>query len=177
MRARIRVIPDSMHYRYDNVITLRTFSKIFGLAGVRVGFGFAHEELIGNLLKVKLPFEPSAPAEAAAIGALADREFYYRSLEQNVRGIRLFTDSLRELGLEFAPPEANFVMIILPDADVAARLVHDLLIQGVIIRPLEAFGLPHCVRISTGSDADNETCVEALRRSVLSAGLLAGKGV
>ena len=53
--------PDSMHYRYDNVITLRTFSKIYGLAGVRIGYGFAHEELIRNLLKVKLPFEPSTP--------------------------------------------------------------------------------------------------------------------
>ena len=65
--------PDSMHYRYDNVITLRTFSKIFGLAAIRVGFGFAHEELIANLLKVKLPFEPSGPAEAAAIGACRAR--------------------------------------------------------------------------------------------------------
>ena len=60
--------PDSMHYRYDNVITLRTFSKIYGLAGVRIGYGFAHEELIRNLLKVKLPFEPSTPAQAAGIG-------------------------------------------------------------------------------------------------------------
>jgi len=71
--------PDSMHYRYDNVITLRTFSKIYGLAGIRIGYGFAHEELIGNLLKVKLPFEPSALAQAAGIGALADKEFVHRS--------------------------------------------------------------------------------------------------
>ena len=55
--------PDSMHYRYDNVITLRTFSKIYGLAGLRIGYGFAHEELITNLLKVKLPFEPSSLAQ------------------------------------------------------------------------------------------------------------------
>jgi histidinol-phosphate aminotransferase len=60
--------PDSMHYRYDNVITLRTFSKAYGLAGARIGYGFAHEELIRNLLKVKLPFEPSTPAQAAGIG-------------------------------------------------------------------------------------------------------------
>jgi histidinol-phosphate aminotransferase len=160
--------PDSMHYRYDNVITLRTFSKIYGLAGIRVGFGFAHEELIANLLKVKLPFEPSAPAESAAIGALSDREFFYRSLEQNARAIRLLTDSLRELGLPFAPPEANFVMVELPHRDAARRLVHDLLKQGVIVRPLEAFGLPQCIRISTGSDEDNEICVAALRNAVQS---------
>jgi histidinol-phosphate aminotransferase len=161
--------PDSMHYRYDNVITLRTFSKIFGLAGIRVGFGFAHEELIANLLKVKLPFEPSALAEAAAIGALSDRDFFYRSLAQNARGIRLLTESLRDMGLAFAPPEANFVMVELPDADAADRLVHELLIHGVIIRPLKSFGLPRCVRISTGSDAENEKCVDAMAKAVQSA--------
>ena len=78
-----------MHYRYDNVITLRTFSKIYGLAGARIGYGFAHEELIRNLLKVKLPFEPSTPAEAAGIGALGDKEFLHRSLEVNARGIQI----------------------------------------------------------------------------------------
>jgi len=73
--------PDSMHYRYDNVITLRTFSKVYGLAGVRIGYGFAHEELIANLLKVKLPFEPSTLAQAAGIAALEDKAFLHRSLE------------------------------------------------------------------------------------------------
>jgi histidinol-phosphate aminotransferase len=169
--------PDSMHYRYDNVITLRTFSKIYGLAAIRVGFGFAHEELIANLLKVKLPFEPSGPAEAAAIGALQDKEFFYRSLEQNARGIRLLTGALRDLGLTFPPPEANFVMVVLPDAGIAARLDHDLLVQGVIVRPLAAFGLPNCLRISTGSDADNEKCAAALRRAVVSAGVFAQEGM
>ena len=90
--------PDSMHYRYDNVITLRTFSKVYGLAGIRIGYGFAHEELIKNLLKVKLPFEPSTLAQAAGIGALADKEFLHRSLELNARGIRYLTESLRQVG-------------------------------------------------------------------------------
>src|SRR5579859_7102990 len=70
--------PDSMHYRYDNVITLRTYSKIYGLAGLRIGYGFAHEDLIGNLLKVKLPFEPSTPSQAGAIAALDDKEWLDR---------------------------------------------------------------------------------------------------
>lgn len=155
--------PDSMHYRYDNVITLRTFSKIYGLAGARIGCGFAHEELIRNLLKVKLPFEPSALAQAAGIGALADKEFVYRSLEENARGIRLFTDAFTRLGLEVVPSEANFVMIPFPDADKASRVVEGLLRQGVIVRPLKSFGLPHCIRISTGTQSENERCAEALR--------------
>ena len=100
--------PDSMHYRYDNVITLRTFSKIYGLAGIRIGYGFAHEELIGNLLKVKLPFEPSTLAQAAGIGALADKEFLHRSLELNARGLRLLTDSFRGFGIDSGAIRSEF---------------------------------------------------------------------
>src|SRR5271168_147907 len=114
--------PDSMHYRYDNVITLRTFSKIYGLAGVRIGYGFAHEDLIANLLKVKLPFEPSSLAQAAGVAALADREFLHRSLELNARGLELLSSSLRELGLQVVPSDANFVMLVLAEPEQAARL-------------------------------------------------------
>ena len=159
--------PDSMHYRYDNVITLRTFSKIYGLAGVRIGYGFAHEELIRNLMKVKLPFEPGTLAQAAGIGALADKEFLHRSLELNARGLRLFESVFQEMGLNVVPSEANFVMLALPSPEHAAQLTEELLTQGVIIRPLKAFGLPNCVRISTGSDEENERCVEATRKAAL----------
>src|SRR5260370_17043517 len=103
-----------MHYRYDNVITLRTFSKIYGLAGARIGYGFAHERLIANLLKVKLPFEPSALAQAAGIAALADKEFLHHSLELNARGLKFLSDSMRDLGMDVVPSEANFAMPFLP---------------------------------------------------------------
>jgi histidinol-phosphate aminotransferase len=158
--------PDSMHYRYDNVITLRTFSKIYGLAGARIGYGFAHEELISNLLKVKLPFEPSTMAQAAGIGALGDKAFLHRSLELNARGLRMLTEALREMGLRVVPSEANFVMIELADAEQAAWLVEELLKQGIIVRPLKAFGLPQCIRISTGTDDDNQRCIAALQKAV-----------
>jgi histidinol-phosphate aminotransferase len=156
--------PDSMHYRYDNVITLRTFSKVYGLAGARIGYGFAHDELIRNLLKVKLPFEPSSPAQASGIGALADKEFLHRSLELNARGLRYLTAGLTDAGLTVVPSEANFVMTVLPSEAEAARIFEELLAQGVVVRPLKAFGLPHCLRISTGTDEDNQLCVEAMRR-------------
>ncbi|MEO8373536.1 MAG: histidinol-phosphate transaminase [Candidatus Solibacter sp.] len=157
--------PDSMHYRYDNVITLRTFSKIYGLAGARIGYGFAHEELIRNLLKVKLPFEPSTPAQAAGIAALGDKEFLHRSLELNARGLRYLTEGLQSLGLPVAPSQANFVMTELPTAQDAARVFESLLSQGVVVRPLKAFGLPNCIRVSTGTDEDNRLCIEAWRKS------------
>jgi histidinol-phosphate aminotransferase len=156
--------PDSMHYRYDNVITLRTFSKIYGLAGARIGYGFAHEELIRNLLKVKLPFEPSTPAQAAGIAALADHEFLHRSLELNARGLRFLTEGLQSLGLNVVPSQANFVMTVMPSEEDAARIFEELLSQGVVVRPLKAFGLPACLRISTGTDADNQLCIEAFHR-------------
>jgi histidinol-phosphate aminotransferase len=157
--------PDSMHYRYDNVITLRTFSKIYGLAGVRIGYGFAHEELIRNLLKVKLPFEPSTPAQAAGIGALADKEFLHRSLELNARGLRALTAGLCEMGITVVPSEANFVMAVMPGEQEALGLFEQLLAQGVVVRPLKAFGLPQCLRISTGTDEDIQMCLEAMRNS------------
>src|SRR5271157_4817891 len=157
--------PNSMHYRYDNVITLRTFSKAYGLAGARIGYGFAHEELIRNLLKVKLPFEPSTPAQAAGIAALADKEFLHRSLELNARGLRYLNEGLRDLGLPLAPSETNFVMIEMTSEGEATRVFEELLSQGVVVRPLKAFGLPNCLRISTGTDEDNNLAIEAFGKS------------
>lgn len=157
--------PDSMHYRYDNVITLRTFSKVYGLAGVRIGYGFAHEELIRNLLKVKLPFEPGTLAQAAGIAALSDKEFLHRSLELNARGLPLLTSSLREFGLTVIDSDANFVMVVLDSESQAMALTEGCLRRGVVIRPLRGFGLPHCVRISTGTDEGNAVCVRAVREA------------
>jgi histidinol-phosphate aminotransferase len=163
-----------MHYRYDNVITLRTFSKVYGLAGIRIGYGFAHDELIRNLLKVKLPFEPSTPAQAAGIAALADKEFLHRSLELNARGLRLLAGSLEEMGLNPIASQANFVMIELPGPEQAERLFTELLKQGVIVRPLGAFGLPQCLRISTGTAEDTERCVDALWNALAASRAMGG---
>ena len=157
--------PDSMHYRYDNVITLRTFSKAYGLAGARIGYGFAHEELIRNLLKVKLPFEPSTPAQAAGVAALADKEFLHRTLELNARGLRLLAAGLADLGLQVVPSEANFLMMVMASEQEALAVFEELLSQGVVVRPLKAFGLPNCLRISTGADEDNQLALEAFARS------------
>lgn len=154
--------PDSMHYRYDNVITLRTFSKAYGLAGLRVGYGFAHETLIANLLKVKLTFEPAQPAAVAAEAALDDLEFLHRTLALNARGLRYLTDHLTALGLHVIPSLANFVMVETPSQQEALRIVDGLLRQGIIIRPLHQFGLPSCIRISTGTDHQMKRCVDAL---------------
>jgi histidinol-phosphate aminotransferase len=157
--------PDSMHYRYDNVITLRTFSKAYGLAGVRIGYGFAHEELIRNVLKVKLPFEPARPAEAAAVGALQDKEFMHRTLALNARALRRLTEGFRDMGVEVIDSCANFVMLVFENASTASAITQSMLRDGIIVRPLEAFGLPHCVRVSTGTEEGTELCLAAMRRA------------
>jgi len=155
--------PDSMAYRYDNVITLRTFSKAFGIAGIRIGYGFAHDSLITNLLKVKLPFEPSTLAQAAGIGALRDEDFLRRTLEVNEEGKRSLIPLLRALGLTTVDTEANFVCVPLAAEEAVDTLYGGLLSHGVIIRPLRAFGLPHCVRITIGTAEQNRVLLDALQ--------------
>ena len=161
-----RRYPDSLHYRYDNVITLRTFSKVYGLAGIRIGYGFAHEALIHNLLKVKLPFEPSAVAEAAGIAALSDTSFLHQTLEENARGLRTLQLGLAQLGLKPIPSEANFLMVPMGSETAARDLCEQLLRRGVIILNLAGFGLPECVRISTGTSEENQICLDALAEVV-----------
>ena len=158
--------PDSMHYRYDNVITLRTFSKAYGLAGARIGYGFAHEALISNLLKVKLPFEPSSLAEAAGIAALGDAGFLAQTLEANATGLELVTRELRAMGVEVLPSHANFVMTLWPSAAAADGIVRNLMKAGIIVRPLSAFGVPTGVRITIGTPHDNQLLILALSRIV-----------
>lgn len=156
--------PDSMHYRYDNVITLRTFSKVYGLAAARIGYGFAHGDLIKNLLKVKLPFEPGSVSQAAGIAALEDQEFLHRTLEVNARSLRLLNSGLKELGFPVVPSRANFVMAPLGDPNEVQRLTLELLKAGVIVRPLTAFGLPGCLRVSTGTEEETQIFLDALAK-------------
>lgn len=156
--------PDSMEYRYDNVITLRTFSKIYGLAGIRIGYGFAHDALISNLLKVKLPFEPSTLAQAAGIGALDDMEYVRETLTLNEAGMKFAVPALQEMGFTVIPSHANFVAVALKSETEVNDLYEALLHEGVIVRPLRAFGLPHCVRITIGTAHENMRLIESLHR-------------
>ena len=155
--------PDSLHYRFDNVITLRTFSKAYGLAGARIGYGFAHESLIAMLLKIKLPFEPSGVSAAAAMGALDDSEFLEKTIANNAAGLEYLSRSLMQLGFEVIPSAANFVMLVFPSPDAAQNLFHRLLERGVIIRPLSGMGLPQCLRVSVGTREENEIFLETLQ--------------
>lgn len=156
--------PDSMAYRYDNVITLRTFSKVFGLAGFRVGYGFAHHYLIDNLMKVKLPFEPSTLAQEAALGALDDSDFLLNSLNSNhsekQRLYKFFDDNK----IKYIPSATNFITIVHSNRAENIMFCDALLSYGIIVRNLVAFGLPHCTRITIGNINENSFFLETAQR-------------
>jgi len=154
--------PDSMHYRYDNVITLRTFSKAHGLAGFRAGYGFAHEGLIENLLKVKLPFEPSWPAQIAAMAALEDHTYIEKTVESCHREKKKMEMAFNEMRIEYIPSAANFLTLVFNNQEEAESLNNAMLHKGIIIRHLAGWGLPECVRVTIGTDEENEYLLECL---------------
>ncbi len=159
--------PDSLDYRYDNVITLRTFSKIYGIAGLRIGYGFAHEFIVETLMKTKLPFEPNTLAQAAAVGALDDDDFITKSVTLNKQGYEYFLGELKpyeEKGLfKIIPSYANFLMLDLFSEEKVSDINQKLLRKGVIIRPLKAFGLGNCLRITMGLMKENEAFIREFK--------------
>lgn len=158
----IKDYPDSMDYRHDNVITLRTFSKVYGMAGFRIGYGFGHAELIASLWKVKLPFEPGSLSQVAGIAALDDDAFLQHTLQHNQQGLDLYTRELTRLGVTWVPSATNFIAIETPCGWSASDLFEQMLRRGVIIRPLEQSGLPNCLRISVGTPEENQECLRCL---------------
>jgi len=159
--------PDSMTYRYDNIITLRTFSKAYGLAGLRIGYGFAHDELIRNLMKVKEPFSPSLIAQTAGSAAMDDSAFLEKTLTINETGYTFLQKELTSLGIETVPSVANFITSIWETNAQALDITQSLLKKGIIVRNLKAFGWPNCIRISIGTADENGRFIDALK-SILS---------
>lgn len=156
--------PDSMTYRYDNVITLRTFSKAYGLAGLRIGYGFAHDKLITNLMKVKVPFEPSYLSQVAGYAALEDTAYIEETLEVNRFGKDFFYKEFDEMNIKFVPSAANFISTCWNSAKKATTITDHLLREGIIVRHLAAFGWLDCIRISIGLKEENERCITALKK-------------
>jgi len=154
--------PNTMNYRYDNVITLRTFSKAYGLAGVRVGYGFGHEDLINNLTKVKLPFEPNLIGQLGACGAIYDQPHLTRTLENNKTNYKIAFDFL--VAKKFAPIKSltNFVTFKTGSGEASQYLFQKLCELGVIIRPLVANEMPDFVRLSIGTPDEMKHFYDAM---------------
>jgi histidinol-phosphate aminotransferase len=153
--------------KWENLLVLRTFSKVYGLAGLRVGYGIGHPQLIEMLNRFRPPFNVSRPSQTAAIAALEDRDHVARSVESNTREMRFVTEELTLLGVRFTPSVANFVLI-----DTSRDCEHDflkLLEEGVIVRPMKFYGFPTSLRITIGTRQDNEVFLESLRRVMVHA--------
>ena len=144
-----------------NVIVVRTFSKIAGIAGVRVGYAIAKPELIGYLRRVVNPFTTNRLAQVAALASLDDEEHYKKVLKSNQEGKKYLYKELKKLGLFYLPTEANFIFIDLKeDADI---VYEKLLKKGVIIRPGKIYGCPNFIRVTIGTAYENQRFIKAIR--------------
>jgi histidinol-phosphate aminotransferase len=144
-----------------NLLLMRTFSKIFGLAGLRIGYGIAHPELVATLEKARQPFNINSIAQAGALAALDDIQHMRRTLENNARGLQFFSEAFRQLALEFIPSAANFILVRVGDGQ---RVFEEMQKQGVIVRPMGGYQLGEWIRITVGRPEDNERCISALRQ-------------
>jgi len=158
--------PDSMNYRYNNVITLRTFSKAYGLAGLRIGYGFAHDRLINNLMKVKEPFEPSLIAMVAGIAAMGDKDFLHKTLMLNRVGYEFLESNLSKLNIITIPSVTNFITTVWESQKKANYITDTLLQKGIIVRNLSPFGWANCIRISIGTEEQNNRLISELESIV-----------
>ena len=150
--------------RHPNLVVTRTFSKAYGLAGLRVGYALAHPSVADVMNRVRQPFNVNSVGLAAAAAALDDMEFVARSYAQNLNGLRQLEEGARGLGLEFIPSYGNFLTI---RVGKAAEIFKRLLRRGVIVRPVAGgYGLPEHLRVTTGTAAENDKFLGALAASM-----------
>jgi histidinol-phosphate aminotransferase len=152
--------------QYPNLLISRTFSKIFGLAGLRIGYGIAQAELTDMLNRVRQPFNVNSLAQVAAIAALDDVAFQQQSYEINQRGMKQLVDGFRALGLQTVPSYGNFVLV---KVGPAASVYQALLARGVIVRPVANYGLPEWLRVTIGLPQENAKLLDALPAALAAA--------
>ncbi|MDY6879414.1 MAG: histidinol-phosphate transaminase [Desulfatiglans sp.] len=144
------------------LIVLRTFSKLYGLAGLRVGYGFASREIIDYMNRVRQPFNINTLAQAAATAALDDSAFVNRTLDLVKKGLGYLYKALDEIGLEYVPTETNFFLIKVPKG---GKRTYDLMLrEGVIVRAMDSYGLGEYIRINVGLPEENERFIKTLKR-------------
>lgn len=149
--------------RYANLIVSRTFSKAYGLAALRVGYGIMKASVADVLNRVRQPFNVNALAQAAALAALADDSYVDESRTLNRAGMQLLEEGARALGLTFIPSHGNFLLLRVGDAD---RIYRRLLEQGVIVRPVANYGLPEFLRVTIGLPVENRRFLDALQTAL-----------
>ncbi|MBI5388226.1 MAG: histidinol-phosphate transaminase [Verrucomicrobia bacterium] len=149
--------------RHPNLLLTRTFSKIYGLAGFRIGYGIGHPDAISAFEKIRQPFNTNLLAQTGALAALDDTEHVERTRANNAAGLKFFEDHFRRLGLEFIPSAANFILVKVGRGQAVFEAMQR---AGVIVRPMGGYQLPEWVRISIGTPAENQRCWAALERAI-----------
>ena len=153
--------------QYPNLLVSRSMSKVYGLAGLRIGYGIAQPGITDLLNRIRQPFNVNSLAQAAAIAALNDTAFVKKSAEMNAAGYRQLTQAFDALKLTYVPSCGNFVLVKVGDDDSAgARINLALLKQGVIVRPVGNYGLSQWLRISIGLEEENAICIAALKKAL-----------
>jgi histidinol-phosphate aminotransferase len=149
---------------HPNLIVSRSFSKAYGLAGLRIGFGIAQPGLTDLMNRLRQPFNVNSLAQAAAIAALQDEAFLQKSAEINTQGYRQLTHTFDQMGIQYVPSVGNFVLFRAgEDENAGARINLDLLKRGIIVRPVGNYGLPQWLRVSIGLPEENEAFIAALK--------------
>jgi histidinol-phosphate aminotransferase len=157
--------PDTLEYVHEgrtNVIVMRTFSKVYGVAGVRLGYAVSVPEVLAPLYQVKEPFAVNLLAQAGGIAALQDEQFLIKSVQANQAGRTYLYRELDRLGLQYVRSHTNFILVEI--GPQAAAVQQRLLERGVIIRPCAGYDLPNCVRVTIGNETQNARLVEALEK-------------
>ena len=150
--------------KFPNLLVTRTFSKAYGLAGLRAGFGVANKELIEMMNRIRPPFNMNSAAQAAAVAALEDQAFLKTVVDSNTKERARLAAFFDELGLDQLPSQANFIMVRV--GPKAAEINEAMLRRGVILRPLKSYGLPEYMRISVGSREENDIFMKAFREAL-----------
>tara|TARA_Y100001949_G_C15976872_1_gene326503 strand:+ start:235 stop:1338 length:1104 start_codon:yes stop_codon:yes gene_type:complete len=150
--------------RFPNLVVTRTFSKVYGLASLRVGYGVSSPELADLMNRVRPPFNTNSFAQAAAIAALRDTQYLEASVAMNDQGMAQLEAGFQELSLDFIPSAGNFIAFKVPAGVDAMAVYDDLLKQGVIVRPIANYGMPEYLRVSIGTHVENAAFLEALEK-------------
>jgi histidinol-phosphate aminotransferase len=158
--------PDCMDWLPDfpNLLVTRTFSKAYGLAGFRIGYGVAHRDLADLLNRVRQPFNVNSLALAGAEAALSDREHIRKTVDNNRTGMKYLMESFKHMGLEYIPSAGNFICVDLgrPGREIYNRLLQ----EGIIVRPVDNYGMPNHLRVTIGREEENKRFIEALEKVI-----------
>lgn len=148
----------------DNIVTLRTFSKAYGLAGLRIGYCITKPDIANLLNRVRMPFNTSVPAQAGACAALDDEEFLNNTIQTTHQGLDYLYESLEKMGIEFFKTQSNFFLINVKQD--SKQVFEKMLQQGVIVRAMTSYGFPEYLRVNSGTSEENQRFIKALKKAL-----------